>query len=118
MQSEPMTSETTSWFGTDTEHPGLRLPSEYALTASYSIEPGNSPTLTVVEAIIDITEPPDGQTSLNIYEHINPDALDDIITASATKKSDVEVRFTFEEYLVVVRSTNTILLYESLDAQQ
>ncbi|WP_253226839.1 hypothetical protein [Haladaptatus sp. AB643] len=33
----------------------------------------------------------DGQTTLSLYEYENPDALEDIIEASASKKSDVEV---------------------------
>lgn len=113
-----MATETTSWFGTNTERSEPRSPPQYALTASYSIESGCSPALSVVEAVVDVTEPMGGQTSLRLYEHVNPDALEDIITASSTKKSDVEVRFTIEEYLVVVRSTKTILIYEPLEARR
>lgn len=118
MQSESIAIETTSWFANDTKHAGPRPPAQYALTASYSTEPNYSPAQAVVEAIVDITEPAGGQTSLRLYEHVNLDALEDIITASSTKKSDVEVRFTIEKYLVVVRSTKTILIYEPLEARR
>ncbi|WP_435158988.1 HalOD1 output domain-containing protein [Haladaptatus sp. DFWS20] len=63
-------------------------------------------------------EPTGAQTTLSLYEYVNPDALEDIIKASASKKSDVEVRFTVEDYLVTVRSDNTILIYEPLGAQR
>ncbi|WP_227380607.1 HalOD1 output domain-containing protein [Haladaptatus halobius] len=118
MQSEPIASETTSWFRNDTEHSGPSPPPQYALTASYSIEPNCSPVLSVVEAVVDVIEPPGGQTSLRLYEHVNPDALEGLIVASSEKKSDVEVRFTIEEYLIVVRSTKTILIYEPLEARR
>ncbi|WP_227380205.1 HalOD1 output domain-containing protein [Haladaptatus halobius] len=88
------------------------------MTASYSIALDSSPTLTVVEAVVDVTTQVGGQTSLRLYEHVNPDALEDIITASSEKQSDVEVRFTIEEYLVIVRSTNTILIHEPVEAQR
>ncbi len=63
-------------------------------------------------------EPAAGQTTLSLYEYVNPDALEDIIAASASKKSDVEVRFTVEDYLVTVRSDHTILIYEPLGVQR
>ncbi|WP_438267394.1 HalOD1 output domain-containing protein [Haladaptatus halobius] len=63
-------------------------------------------------------EPTAGQTTLTLYEYVNPDALEDIVTASAEKKSDVEVRFTVVDYLVTVRSNNTILIYEPLGAHR
>ncbi|WP_076433347.1 HalOD1 output domain-containing protein [Haladaptatus litoreus] len=63
-------------------------------------------------------EPAADQTTLSLYEYMNPDALEDIIEASASKQSDVEVRFTIEDYLVTVRSNHTVLIYEPLDAPQ
>ncbi|WP_227380941.1 HalOD1 output domain-containing protein [Haladaptatus halobius] len=72
----------------------------------------------VVEALVEVIEPAGGQTTLSLYEYVNPDALKDIITASAEKKSDVEVRFTVEDYLVTVRSDNTILIYGPIRAQR
>ncbi|WP_227378742.1 HalOD1 output domain-containing protein [Haladaptatus halobius] len=116
MQSEPMATETTNWFSTDTECTGPSLPTQYTLTASYSIEPDYPPALAVVEAVVDVTEPADGQASLELYEHVDPDALNDIISESSNKRSNVEVRFAIETYLVVVRSTDHILIYEPLDA--
>ncbi|WP_435157488.1 HalOD1 output domain-containing protein [Haladaptatus sp. DFWS20] len=62
-------------------------------------------------------EPAAGQTTLSLYEYVNPDALEDIIEASASKQSDVEVRFTVKGYLVTVRSNNTVLIYEPLGAR-
>lgn len=115
MRSESIPIETTNWFGTDAERTGPLLPTQYSLTASYSIDPDRSPTLAVVEAVVDVTEPADGQASLELYEHVSPDALDDLVTASSNKKSNVEVRFTVETYLVVVRSTDRILIYEPLE---
>jgi hypothetical protein len=49
---------------------------------------------------------------------VNPDALEDIVTASTMKKSDVKVRFTVEEYLVTVRSDNIILIYKPRGAHR
>jgi Halobacterial output domain 1 len=114
-----MATQTTSWFGS-TEHFGPSPPPQYALVASETIDRESSTSahvVGVVEALINVIEPADGQTTLSLYEYVNPDALEDIIEASASKKSDVEVRFTVEDYLVTVRSNNTILIYESLGAQ-
>ncbi len=70
-----MPIETTSWFGTNTEHSGPSPPPQHTLTTSYSIEPDCPPTLGVVEAVVDVTAPVGGQTSLYLYEHVNPDAF-------------------------------------------
>ncbi|GAA0196673.1 HalOD1 output domain-containing protein [Haladaptatus pallidirubidus] len=119
MASEPMTTQTTSWFGSTTEQSGPRSPPQYALVASETIdlESSSSELITsVVEALIDVIEPAGGQTTLSLYEYVDPDALENIIEASASKQSDVEVRFTIEDYLVTVRSDYTILIHESLGA--
>ncbi|GAA5064959.1 hypothetical protein GCM10025751_55260 [Haladaptatus pallidirubidus] len=116
-----MTTQTTTWFGSTTEHSGLRSPRQYALVTSETIdlEALNSELITgVVNALVDVIEPAAGQTTLSLYEHVNPDALEDIIKASTSKKSDIEVRFTVENYLVTVRSNNTILIYEPLGAHR
>jgi hypothetical protein len=118
MNSDTMRTETTGWFGSTTEHSGPSPP-QYALVASETIdlESSSSELITsVVEVLIDVMEPTDGQTTLSLYEYVNPDALEDIIVASASKQSDVEVRFTVEGYLVTVRSDNTVLIYESIGA--
>ncbi len=65
---------------------------------------------------MDVIEPTAGQITLSLYEYVNPDALEEIIEASASKQSDVAVRFTVEDYLVTVRSDNTVLIYEPLKA--
>ncbi|WP_423747252.1 HalOD1 output domain-containing protein (plasmid) [Haladaptatus sp. SPP-AMP-3] len=57
-------------------------------------------------------KPTGSQSTFALYEYVNPDALEDIIEVCASKKSDVEVRFTVEGYLVSVRSDNTIPIYE------
>ncbi|WP_245800259.1 HalOD1 output domain-containing protein [Haladaptatus litoreus] len=67
---------------------------------------------------MNVIEPAGGQTTLLLYEYVNPDALEGIIEASAEKKSDIEVRFTVEDYLVTVRSNGRILIYEPLKAKQ
>ncbi|WP_227379605.1 HalOD1 output domain-containing protein [Haladaptatus halobius] len=116
-----MTAKTTSWFGSTTEQPGPSSPPQYTLIASETIdlESSSSELVTeVVDALIDVIKPIAGQTTLSLYEYVNPDALEDIVTASATKKSDDEVRFTVENYLVTVRSDNTILIYEPIRAQR
>ncbi len=116
-----MTTQTTSWFGSTTEQSGPRSPPQYALVASATInlEASNLELVTeVVNALSDVVEPATGQTTLSLYEYVNPDALEDIIGASASKKSDVEVRFTVEDYLVTIRSNNTILIYEPLGAHR
>ncbi|WP_227380245.1 HalOD1 output domain-containing protein [Haladaptatus halobius] len=91
------------------------------MVASETIDPESSNSelvVDVVNALVEVIEPAAGQTTLSLYEHVNLDALEDIITASAEKKSDVEVRFTVEDYLVTVRSDNTILIYEPIRAQR
>jgi len=77
-----------------------------------------SPTANVVDVVLDVTDRRDGQTTLTLYEHLNPDALDDLVDATPDKRSHVEVRFTVDDLLVVVRSANTSLVYEPLDARQ
>ncbi|WP_227379516.1 HalOD1 output domain-containing protein [Haladaptatus halobius] len=72
----------------------------------------------LIDALIDVIAPAASQTTLLLYEHVNLDALEDIITASTTKMSDVEVRFTVEDYLVTVRSDNTILIYKPRGAHR
>jgi hypothetical protein len=121
MNSDTLRGKTTSSFGSTTEHSGPSPPPQYALIASKTIDPESSSSelvVDVVDALIDVIEPAAGQTTLSLYEHVNPDALEDIVTASAEKKSDVEVRFTVEDYLVTVRSDNTILIYEPLGAHR
>ncbi|WP_435156243.1 HalOD1 output domain-containing protein [Haladaptatus sp. DFWS20] len=108
--------KTTSWFGSTTKHTGSSPP-QYTLVASETIdlESSSSELVTsVVDAVINMIESADGQTTLSLYEYVNPDALEDILEASASKRSDVEVRFTVEGYLVAVRSNNTILIYEPI----
>ncbi|WP_266081262.1 HalOD1 output domain-containing protein [Haladaptatus caseinilyticus] len=120
MNSKSMRTKTTSWFGTTTEHSGLSQP-QYTLVAfeTIDLESSTSELVTsVVDTLIDVIEPADGQTTLSLYEYVNPDALEDIIAASASKKSDVEVRFTVEDYLVTIRSNHTVLIYEPLRAQR
>ena len=121
MNSDTERIQTTSWFGSTTEHSGPSPPPQYALVASEMIDFDSSTSelvAGVVEALIDVMEPAGGQTTLSLYEYVNPDALEDIITANASKKSDVEVRFTVEDYLVTVRSDNTVLVYEPLGTQR
>lgn len=112
-----MAPETTSWFGATTEPPNSRASTQYALSTTVPITPGQSVAVGIVKAVVETIEPQGGQTSLNLYEHVNPDALKEIIDTSATKKSDVEVRFTFEDHLIVVRSNDTILIYEPSEKQ-
>ncbi len=112
-----MTLETTNWFGSVAEAPNSRASTQYALSNTVPITPNQSVAVGIVEAVVETIEPQEGQTSLNLYEHVNPDALKEIIDTSATKKSDVEIRFTFEDHLIVVRSNDTILIYEPLEKQ-
>jgi hypothetical protein len=119
MNSKSMMTQTTSWFGSTTEHSGPSPPPQYALVASETIDLGSSSSelvTSVVDTLMEVLEPTGGQTTLSLYEYVNPDALGDIIEASAAKKSDVEVRFTVEDYLVTVRSDNTVLIYEPIGA--
>ena len=121
MNSKSMITQTTSWFGSTTEHSGPSPPPQYALVASEPIDLESSPSelvTSVIDVLIDVIEPTGGQTTLALYKYVNPDALEDIIEASASKQSDVEVRFTVENYLVTVRSNHTVLIYEPLDAPQ
>ncbi|SIR97588.1 hypothetical protein SAMN05421858_4902 [Haladaptatus litoreus] len=116
-----MATQTTTWFGSTTDHSSPSPPPHYALVASKTIdlESSSSELVTgVVEALTDVLEPAGDQTTLSLYEYVNPDALEEIIEASASKQSDVEVRFTIEDYLVVVRSNNTVLIYKPLEASQ
>ena len=121
MNSDTERTQTTSWFGSTRNHTAPNPPPQYALVASETIDFDSSTSelvAGVVEALIDVIEPAGGQITLSLYEYVDPDALEDIITASASKKSDVEVRFTVEDYLVTVRSDNTILIYEPLGAHR
>ena len=121
MNSNTTRTKTTSWFGSSTGNSAPSPPPQYALVASETIDPESSSSelvAGVVEALIDVMEPVAGQTTLPLYEYVNPDALEDIIEASASKKGDVEVRFIVEKYLVTVRSDDTILIYEPLKAWQ
>jgi hypothetical protein len=121
MNSDTERIQTTSWFGSTAEYSGPSPPPQYALVASETIDLDSSTSeliTSVVDALTDVIEPTGGQTTLSLYEYVNPDALEDIITASASKKSDVEVRFTVEDYLVTVRSNNTILIYEPLGTRR
>ncbi|MCO8244886.1 MULTISPECIES: HalOD1 output domain-containing protein [unclassified Haladaptatus] len=113
-----MAPETTNWFGSATESSNSRASAQqYSLSTTISITPDKSVAVGIVEAVVETLEPQGGQASLSLYEHVNPDALKEIIDTSATKKSDVEVRFTFEEHLIVVRSNDTVLVYEPLEKQ-
>ena len=116
MQSSATAVETatTTWFGPETDTPGSSSPTRYKLTESYPIDPAQPPTQEVVDAVLDMSDPSGGQTTLTLYEHIDPDALKDLIDASEDKRSHVEVRFRVNGYLFVVRSTNTIHIYEPL----
>ncbi|RBI59674.1 hypothetical protein DMJ13_21285 [halophilic archaeon] len=105
---------TTTWFGAETDMPGSSPPTRYELTESYPIDPAQPLIQAVVDAVVDMSEPPGGQTTLTLYEHIDPDALADLLDASKDKQSHVEVRFRVDGYLFVVRSTNAILVYEPL----
>lgn len=105
--------DTTTWFDTKNTTTGPTT-TQHKHTKSYSMSLAESPRQAVVDVIIDATEPAGGQTTLTLDEHVEPDALNDLIEASADKQSYVEVQFTFEQTLVVVRSTGTILIYEPL----
>ncbi|WP_435158899.1 HalOD1 output domain-containing protein [Haladaptatus sp. DFWS20] len=120
MNSDTERTQEIGWFGSTTEHSGPSSPPQYALVASETIDldASTSELVTgVVDVLIDVIEPAGGQTTLSLYEYVDPDALEDIIEASASKKSNVEVRFTVENYLVTVRSNNTVLIYEPLGAR-
>ncbi|WP_231188925.1 HalOD1 output domain-containing protein [Haladaptatus sp. DYF46] len=112
-----MGPETTSWFESTAESPNSRTSTEYALSHTVSITSNQSVAVEVINAIVETIEPQRKQTSLNLYEHVNPDALKEIIDTSTTKKSDVEVRFTFEDHLIAVRSNDTIRIYKPLEKQ-
>ncbi|WP_458207525.1 HalOD1 output domain-containing protein [Haladaptatus sp. NG-SE-30] len=106
-----MSIQTANWFAAETRQPGTGGDQQYTLVAPFTIDPERSPSLCVAEAVSAVTESA-GQTTLALYEYLEPDALDQIVEASVDKRSDVEIRFTVEEYLVVVRSPYTILIYE------
>ena len=95
MQSSATAVETatTTWFGPETDTPDSGSPMRYERTESYPIESAQPPTQEVVDAMLDMSEPSGGQTTLTLYEHINPDALNDLIDAGEDKRSHVEVRF-------------------------
>ncbi|RBI58751.1 hypothetical protein DMJ13_25785 [halophilic archaeon] len=106
----------TRWFDGKADHSGPSTPTQYSLSESYTMNASQSPTHGVVDAVLDATESIDGQTTLPLYNHLDPDALETLITASTDKQSHVEVRFTINEYLIVVRSTGDIFVYEPLTA--
>ncbi|MFH5801554.1 HalOD1 output domain-containing protein [Haladaptatus sp. CMAA 1911] len=115
-----MTLETTTWFGSGVDASDPSRSSQYALVASETIDPEVSRpeiVIGVVDVIMDVIEPTVGQTTLSLYEYVNPDALEDIIEVSASKKSDNEVRSTTEDYLVTVWSDYTILIYKPIGTQ-
>jgi Halobacterial output domain 1 len=121
MNSDTERTQTTSWLGSTAECSGPSPPPQYALATSETINFDSSTSelvAGVVETLIDVIEPASGQTTLSLYEYVNPDALEDIIEASASKQSDVEVRFTVENYLTTVRSDNTVLIYEPIGTQR
>lgn len=104
--------ETTTWLTTNkTTSPTT---TQYKLAKSYPMDLAESPRQAVIDAIVDVTEPAGGQTTLTLYDHVDPDALGDLIEASANKRSHVEARFTFEQFLIIVHSTGTIFVYEPL----
>lgn len=106
------TVETTAWFDTDAGRSDLDAPVRYERTATYSMDSARAPSVDVIDAIVDVVEPTDGQTTLTLYEYLDPDGFNAVLTASTDKKSHVEVRFTVEGYLVAVRSDDTIVVYE------
>ena len=118
MSSNTTTTQTTHWFENESTSTDPTSPPQYALIATRSVDPDQPLTGSLIETLVETLKPPDGQTSLNLYQHVNPDALEEIIEASKTKESGVEVRFTIENYLVTVRSNNTILIYEPLGPQR
>jgi Halobacterial output domain 1 len=121
MNSDTMRTKTTSWFGSTTNHSEPSPPPQYGLVATKTVDLDSSRSelfTSIIDVLIDVMESAGGQTTLSLYEYVDPDALEDIITASASKKSDVEVRFTVEDYLVIVRSDNTVLIYEPIGTQR
>ncbi|KZN23359.1 hypothetical protein A4G99_15190 [Haladaptatus sp. R4] len=111
-------TETTNWFENGHAPTDPTDPPQYALVAVRSIDPCQSLTVSLIETIVDVLEPPNGQTSLSLYQYVNPDALEDLVETGGTKKSGVEVRFVIENHLVTVRSNNTVLIYEPLGARR
>ncbi len=107
-----MAVETADWFGSDAGQSSSSVTDRYRLAASSTMDSAQKPSLCVVDVLTDVDESMSGQTTLTLYEHLETDALDDMVEASPEKRSHVEVRFTVDEYLVVVRSTDTILVYE------
>ena len=107
-----MVQNIISWLG-ETTNPGES--EQYALKNTISVTPNRPILVCIVEAIIETAELQDGQTSLSLYDHIDTDALNEIISTSKSKKSDIEVRFTFNDLLIIVRSDNTISIYELLN---
>ncbi|WP_435156044.1 HalOD1 output domain-containing protein [Haladaptatus sp. DFWS20] len=106
-----MSIQTANWFAAETERPGHDGVNRYTLVAPFTMDPSRPVSLCVADAVTAVTES-SGQTTLALYEYLDPDALDEIVDASTGKRSHVEVRFTIEEYLVIVRSPHTILIYE------
>ncbi|MFH5800858.1 HalOD1 output domain-containing protein [Haladaptatus sp. CMAA 1911] len=118
MPSNIRTVETTNWFENENTSTGSNSPPQYALIATQSIDPDHSLPVSVIETVVETLRPPGGQTSLNLYQHVNPDALEELIEASKAKQSGVEVRFVIENHLVSVRSDNTVRIYEPLGSQR
>jgi Halobacterial output domain 1 len=113
MPSKATVTETT-WFEDESKCPGPSVPPQYALRRTRSIGPSESLTVSLVEAVVDTLEPPERQTSLRLYEYVNPEALEELIETSGAKASGIEVRFTIDDYLVTVRSNGTILIHERI----
>ena len=107
-----MAVETADWFGNTAGQSSSSVPDGYRLVASSTMDSARTPSLCVVDALADADESISGQTTLTLYEHVQTDALDDVVGAGPEKRSHVEVRFAVEEYLVVVRSTDTVLVYD------
>jgi hypothetical protein len=66
MHSEPLTTKTIRWFGSNTEHSGSSPSHQYTLIASETInlESSTSELVTgVVDVLIDVIEPAAGQTT-------------------------------------------------------
>ncbi len=106
-----MSIQTANWFAAEAGQSGHNRVHQYTLVATFSMDATHSPALCVADAITEVTGT-SGQTTLTLYEYLEPDALDEIVEASTDKRSHVEVRFTVEEYLIIVRSPGTILIYE------
>ncbi|WP_266079536.1 HalOD1 output domain-containing protein [Haladaptatus caseinilyticus] len=103
--------QTANWFAAETEQLGDDGVHQYTLVAPFTMDPTRPVSLCVADAVTAVAES-SGQTALTLYEYLDPDGLDEIVEASSDKRSEVEIRFTVEEYLIIVRSPHTILVYE------